>query len=149
MPPMVGEPFVDYQGTRQRPKLQKLSFRNEVRNLLVAREKRYHVYIMASAGRVLYVGMTGFLLARALPHKAGEVDGLTKKYGIDRLVYYETFLYVNNAIERETQIKGLRRERKIALIEAGNPAWEDLAAEWGEAVSMRIADSSSPSALSE
>ena len=115
----------------------------------MAREKRYHVYILASAGRVLYVGVTGFLMARVLQHKAGEADGFTKKYSVHRLVYYETFRYVNNAIARETQIKGLRREKKIALIEASNPAWEDLAEGWGKALPMRIADSSSPSAPSE
>ncbi len=115
----------------------------------MAREKRYHVYIMASAGRVLYVGVTGSLMARVLQHKACEVVGFTKRYSIQRLVYYETFRYVNNAIAREKQIKGLRREKKISLIEAGNPAWEDLALGWGTAVSLRIADSSSPSALSE
>ena len=115
----------------------------------MAREKRYHVYIMASAGRVLYVGVTGFLMARVLQHKAGEVDGFTKKYCVHRLVYYATFRYVNNAIARETQIKGLRREKKIALIESANPAWVDLAEGWGKAAPMRIADSSSPSAPSE
>ena len=115
----------------------------------MAREKRYYVYIMASAGRVLYVGVTGFLMARVLQHKAGEVDGFTKKYNIHRLVYLETFRYVNNAIARETQIKGLRRQKKVALIEASNSAWEDLAEDWGKAVPMRTADSSSPSALSE
>jgi putative endonuclease len=113
-----------------------------VRNPLLAREKRYHVYVMASVGRVLYVGVTGSLMARVLQHKAGEVDGFTKRYSIHRLVYYETFRYVNNAIAREKQIKGLRREKKTALIEASNPAWEDLAQGWGTAVPLRIADSS-------
>ena len=80
------------------------------------REKRYHVYIMASRSRILYVGVTGFLMARALQHKAGAVDGFTKKYEIHRRVYYETFQYVNSAIAREKQIKGWRRERKIARI---------------------------------
>ena len=115
----------------------------------MAREKRYHVYIMASAGRVLYAGVTGSLMARVLQHKAGEAAGFTKRYSIQRLVCYETFRYINNAITREKQIKGLRREKKISLIEASNPAWEDLALGWGTAVSLRIADSSSPTALSE
>ena len=79
----------------------------------MAREKRYHAYIVASASRVLYVGVTGFLMARVLQHETGEVDGFTKKYGVCRLAYCETFRYVNNAIEREKQIKGLRREKKI------------------------------------
>ena len=66
------------------------------------REKRYYVYIMASKGRVLYVGVTGFLFARVLQHKSGETDGFTSRYKITRLVYYEVFQYVNNAIARET-----------------------------------------------
>ena len=107
------------------------------------RGKRYHVYIMASRSRILYVGVTGFLMVRALQHKAGAVDGFTKNYEIHRLVYYEAFQYVNNAIARETQIKGWRREKKIALIETSNPTWEDLAADWGKAMSLTpTADSS-------
>ena len=106
------------------------------------REKRYYVYIMSSKSRVLYVGMTGFLMSRVLQHKAGEVDGFTKRYRITRLVYYEAFQYVNNAIARETEIKKWRREKKVALIEAANPTWEDLAADWGEPAPMQTADSS-------
>jgi len=102
----------------------------EGRNLLVPREKRYHVYIMASKSRVLYVGVTGFLMSRVKQHKAGEVDGFTRRYKVNRLVYYETFQYANNAIARETEIKKWRREKKLALIEPSNPTWEDLAADW-------------------
>jgi putative endonuclease len=97
---------------------------------------------MASRSRVLYVGITGFLMQRALQHKSGECDGFTKKYKVSRLVYYETFQYVNNAIARETEIKKWRREKKVALIERDNPTWEDLAAGWGERVQMATADSS-------
>jgi putative endonuclease len=100
------------------------------------------VYILSSKGRVLYVGMTGFLMARMLAHKAHETDGFTRRYRVDRLVYFEVFRYVNNAIARETQIKGLRREKKITLIEANNPLWNDLAADWGQPVHMESADSS-------
>ena len=106
----------------------------------MAREKRYYVYIMASKGRVLYVGVTGFLMPRVLQHKAGGADGFTQRYHVTRLVYYETFQYVNNAIARETQIKKWRREKKVALIEAKNPTWEDLAAEWGKPVKMLTAE---------
>jgi putative endonuclease len=94
------------------------------------REKLYYVYIMASKNRVLYVGVTGFLMARALQHKAGEIGGFTKRYRINRLVYYEVFRYVDNAITRETEIKKWRRAKKVALIKAANPTWEDLAADW-------------------
>ena len=90
-------------------------------------EKRYYVYILSSKGRVFYVGMTGFLTGRMLQHKSRETDGFTRRYHADRLVYYEVFLYVNNAIARETEIKGWRREKKVSLIEANNPLWNDLA----------------------
>jgi putative endonuclease len=106
------------------------------------REKRYYVYILSSKGRVLYVGMTGFLTTRILQHKAHETDGFTRRYRVDRLVYFEVFRYVNKAIARETQIKGLRREKRIALIEANNPVWNDLAADYGQFVRMKLADSS-------
>jgi putative endonuclease len=104
------------------------------------REKRYYVYILASKSRVPYVGVTGFLMARVMQHKTGEVDAFT--YKVNRLVYYETFQYVNNAIARETEIKKWRREKKVALIEPSNPTWEDLAADWGETDPDRQADSS-------
>jgi putative endonuclease len=106
------------------------------------REKRYYVYILSSKGRVLYVGVTGFLAARTLQHKAGGTDGFTRRYHVDRLVHYEVFRYINNAIARETEIKGWRREKKVALIEASNPLWNDLAADWGQPASLRTADSS-------
>jgi putative endonuclease len=51
---------------------------------------------------------------------------------VDRLVYYEVFQYVNNAIARETEIKKWRREKEVELLEANNPTWEDLAADWGK-----------------
>jgi len=107
----------------------------------LSREKRFYVYIMASKSRVLYIGVTGFLMSRVLQHKAGETDGFTRRYNIHRLVYYETFRYVNNALPRETEIKNWRREKKIALINAANPTWEDLAADWGQSF-LGKADSS-------
>ena len=106
------------------------------------RTKRYYVYIMASRSRVLCVGITGFLMPRALQHKTGE-SGFTARYHIYRLVYYEVFKYVNRAIARETEIKAWRREKKIALIESMNPAWEDLSAGWGQPTRLERADSSS------
>ena len=98
----------------------------------------YYVYIMASKSRVIYVGMTGFLMARALRHRAGEGGAFMRKYRVHRLVYYHGFLNVRDAIARETEIKTWRREKKVALIRAENPTWEDLAAGWGEAAVMRV-----------
>ncbi len=104
--------------------------------------KRYYVYILASKSRVLYVGITGSLMARVLQHKAGEVQGFTRCYRVHRLVYYEMFQYVNRAIARESEIKKWRREKKVRLIEAENPTWGDLAADWGHPVAMWTAGSS-------
>jgi putative endonuclease len=106
------------------------------------RDKRYYVYIMASKSRVIYVGVTGSLMSRALKHKSCAVEGFTKRYNATRLVYYEVFQYVNNVIARETEIKKWRREKKVALIERSNPTWEDLAADWGTSIPPMKADSS-------
>jgi len=100
------------------------------------RTKRYFVYIIASRSRVIYVGMTGFLMARVLQHKAGEGGRFSGNYRVNRLVYYEVFEHVETAIRRETEIKKWRREKKLALIEGKNPTWEDLAADWGKQVEM-------------
>jgi putative endonuclease len=102
------------------------------------RERCYYVYIMASKSRVIYVGMTGFLMARVLRHKAGDGGSFTRKYCVQRLVYYHCFSSVGDAIARETEIKKWRREKKVALIRADNPTWEDLAAGWGEAKVMTV-----------
>ena len=64
----------------------------------------------------LYVASPGFLMARVLQHKSGECAGFTQRYKVNRLVYYEVFQYVNNAIARETEIKKWRREKKVALL---------------------------------
>jgi len=88
-------------------------------------ERRYCVYIMASKSRVIYVGVTGFLMARVLRHRAGDGGAFTRKYCANRLVYYHSFENVGDAIARETEIKKWRREKKVALIRAENPTWED------------------------
>ncbi len=111
----------------------------------MACEKCYYVYIMARKSRVIYVGMTGFLMARVLRHRAGEGGAFTRKYRVHRLVYYELFHGVGKAIARETEIKKWRREKKGALIVKGNPTWEDLADGWGGPAVMTVtarADSS-------
>jgi len=75
----------------------------------MVRERRYYVYIMASKSRVIYVGMTGFLMARVLRHRAGEGGAFTRKYRVHRLVYYHGFQNDGDAIVRETEIKKWRR----------------------------------------
>ena len=107
--------------------------------------RAYYVCIMASKSRVIYVGVTGFLMARVLRHRAGGGGTFTRRYRVDRLVYFQSFHDIGDAIARETEIKKWRREKKIALIEERNPTWEDLAEGWGERAEMRIqreADSS-------
>jgi putative endonuclease len=109
----------------------------------MARERSYYVYIMASKDRVLYVGVTGFLMARVLRHRAGEGGQFTRKYRVHRLVYFASFRNVGDAIARETQIKKWRREKKVALIVERNPTWEDLAEGWGETAVMRVSGKAS------
>jgi len=95
------------------------------------REKHYYVYIMASLSGTLYTGVTNSIRRRSYEHKCGDGSNFTARYEVDRLVYYEVFQYVNNAIAREKQIKGWRRSRKASLIESQNPSWRDLSRDFG------------------
>jgi putative endonuclease len=88
------------------------------------------MYIMASRSRVLYTGSTRDLFHRVFEHKNGTFEGFTKKYRCTRLVYFERFVTMGGAYDREMEVKRWRREKKIALITAMNPTWEDLAADW-------------------
>jgi putative endonuclease len=90
---------------------------------------QYYVYIMASRSGVLYAGVTNDISRRVGEHKEGQIPGFTKRYRVNRLVYYESFQDVNAAIAREKQIKSWRREKKGKLIEATNRDWNDLARE--------------------
>ncbi|HEV2696929.1 MAG TPA: GIY-YIG nuclease family protein [Terriglobales bacterium] len=98
--------------------------------------RHYCVYMLTSKSRTLYVGMTGSLMARVLRHKSGEGSAFTRKYRVNRLVWYQSFESVGHAITRETEIKAWRREKKVALIIVSNPTWEDLAANWGKQVAI-------------
>ena len=91
--------------------------------------KRYYVYIMSSPSRTLYTGITNDLERRVNEHKSGAISGFTKRYNIDRLVYFQETCDVEAAIAAEKQIKGLLRPKKIALIEEENPTWRDLSDE--------------------
>jgi putative endonuclease len=85
-----------------------------------------YVYIMASVNRVLYVGVTKSLAHRIEQHKVGTGSKFCRQYRINRLVYFEEHDGPTAALVREKQVKGWRREKKLALIEEGNPFWEDL-----------------------
>jgi putative endonuclease len=98
------------------------------------REYRFWVYIMASKSRRIYTGVTNSVYHRALQHKSGEIEGFTKKYKINRLVYYEEYKYIGNAIAREEEVKGWTRAKRVALIQSMNPTWEDLAEGWGKPI---------------
>jgi len=85
------------------------------------------VYILASKRNgTLYIGVTSDLRKRIWEHREGFVDGFTKKYSVHRLVYYELFADMYNAITREKRLKKWRRAWKIRLIEEKNPRWDDL-----------------------
>ncbi|MGH9328180.1 MAG: GIY-YIG nuclease family protein [Terriglobia bacterium] len=92
--------------------------------------RTFYVYIMASKFRTLYVGITNNLERRALEHKRQLIPGFTSQYHINRLVYFETCCDVRAAIQREKQMKGWLRARKVALIIAHNPTWRDLSQGW-------------------
>jgi putative endonuclease len=87
----------------------------------------YFVYIMASGNNeTIYIGVTNDLIRRVAEHKEGTAKGFTKRYRINRLVYFEHTDNVEGAILREKQLKNWRREWKKNLIEKENPYWEDL-----------------------
>ncbi len=93
-------------------------------------ERFYFTYILASRSRTLYVGVTSDLRRRVFQHKQKTHPGFTARYNCNRLVWFESFSEVSAAIQREKELKGWTRVRKIALIEAGNPKWEDLSEPW-------------------
>jgi len=85
---------------------------------------------MGSLSGTVYVGVTGNLHKRVFEHKFHLREGFTNRYGVERLLYWASYDDVHKAIAREKQLKGWRREKKVALIELRNPHWLDLAGEW-------------------
>ena len=90
----------------------------------------YHVYFMASDSGTLYVGVTGHLEGRVEQHKKREIEGFTKKYKCYKLVYFEEFEDIQQAILREKQVKKYSRIKKETLIRQMNPGWTDLSQDW-------------------
>jgi putative endonuclease len=90
----------------------------------------YYTYIVASRSLTLYVGMTNDIEKRVFQHKCKVYEGFSAQYNCDRLVWFERFSSPQAAIAREKQLKGWRREKKIALIESRNPTWLDLSEDW-------------------
>jgi len=92
--------------------------------------KNYYVYIMTNNSKTLYIGVTNDLIRRVYEHKNKLIDGFTKKYNITKLVYYEVFNTIDEAIRREKQLKNWHRKWKINLIESMNKDWTDLSADF-------------------
>ena len=94
---------------------------------MVLMNKQYFIYIMTNKNNpALYTGVTNDLKRRVYEHKNKLAEGFTKKYNVDKLVFYEIYNDINDAIAREKQIKGSSRAKKIKLIEEMNNKWNDL-----------------------
>lgn len=93
----------------------------------------YYIYILSNwTNNIIYVGVTNDLSRRLFEHKNKLIDGFTKKYNLDKLVYYELFFDINDAIRREKELKKWRRDKKNNLIEPLNPEWRDLSLDFIE-----------------
>jgi putative endonuclease len=90
----------------------------------------YYIYIMSNKSRMLHIGITNNLERRIYEHQMKLIPGFTQRYGLTRLVYYESTSNIIAAIEREKEIKGWVRRRKTAPIHSLNPEWRDLSEEW-------------------
>ena len=91
--------------------------------------RTYYVYLLTNVNHtVLYTGVTNDLTRRLAEHRAGVHEGFTKKYNVSKLIHFETYGSIDDAIAREKQIKAGSRAKKLALVSASNPNWEDLAA---------------------
>jgi putative endonuclease len=88
--------------------------------------RTYYVYIMASRSRVLYTGVTNDLARRVDEHRRGVNAGFTSRYRITRLVYFEEFADIRDAIAREKEVKSWTRTRRVGLVAQRNPLWQDL-----------------------
>jgi putative endonuclease len=100
--------------------------------IFMAKEHYYLVYMLASSSRrALYTGVTNSGIIRLGQHRIAGPDTFAGRYKTTRLVYFEVFSYVNNAIRRETEIKGWTRAKKNALVNSINPKWRDLSSELG------------------
>src|SRR5438876_10603992 len=92
----------------------------------------YYVYIMASISGTLYTGVTNSVATRSRQHANSLSSGFTSRYRVNRLVYFESFRYINNAISREKLIKGWIRAKKIELMKSLNPSWRELSRDFGK-----------------
>lgn len=119
---------------KQNKKRTQMSFlrrQESTRNNMYKTIHQYYVYILSNRKNgTLYIGMTNNLERRVFEHKNKLVEGFTKKYDLTKLMYYEIFQHVDEAIKREKRLKKWKRQWKINLIEEKNPNWKDLASDW-------------------
>ena len=87
----------------------------------------FYVYVLSNISKMLYIGVTNNLERRILEHKNKLIPGFSQKYNLQRLIYFEPFGDIRDAIVRGKQLKGWLRVRKVELIESNNPNWADLA----------------------
>ncbi len=103
--------------------------------LWAMREHDYSVYILANTFHRLYIGVTNDLEVRVKQHRSKkDPNSFTARYGIDHLVYFERFQFIQEAIRREKELKSWLRVRKIAFIVQHNPTWKDLSEDWGKPI---------------
>ena len=87
----------------------------------------YYVYILTNQNnKTVYIGITNDLKRRLYEHKTEQIEGFTKRYHIHKLVYFEEYKDINDAIAREKQLKSWIRQKKNALVESKNPSWQDI-----------------------
>ena len=99
---------------------------------LMSGDKHYYVYLLTDWNdKVMYIGVTGNLEKRIYEHKNKLVEGFSKKYNVDKLVYFEETRDIQTALSREKEIKKWRREKKNNLVITSNPEWKDLSEGWG------------------
>lgn len=105
----------------------------------------YFTYIMSNKSRRVYVGSTSELQVRVSKHRKGWYEGsFTSRYCFDMLVYFETYSNRGDALAREKEIKGWRRQKKLRLVLKANPDWADLSAEWKEDESWQAIPEAKP-----
>ena len=92
--------------------------------------RQYHVYIMGSASGVLYIGSTSNLRRRVWQHRVDWFEGFSRRYRVDRLLFFEEHQTARAMVQRERRLKGWVRRRKVELIETGNAGWRHLAEGW-------------------
>lgn len=88
--------------------------------------KKGYVYILANNNLTLYIGVTNNLVKRIFEHKQGQVAGFTKRYKLHKLIYFEEFPSIEEAIAREKQLKNWKRQWKLDLVKKFNPGFKDL-----------------------